>query len=181
LAYQRFRDANVHAADSRTSARPGPATAGEPVALVIFDLGGNRYGLPAASVQEVCQAVTISPLPRAPSAIEGVLDVRGTMVPVFDVRGRFGLAPRAAGPDDHIIIASAGERSVALRVDRALDLVRVAPDQIQAAEQFSSNLRHVVGVARLADGLVVIHDLAAFLSQAEADQLAAALRDAAPP
>jgi purine-binding chemotaxis protein CheW len=68
-----------------------------------------------------------------------------------------------------------------MRVDRALDLVRVASDQIQAAEQLSSNLRHVAGVARLADGLVVIHDLAAFLSRAEADQLAAAMRDAAPP
>lgn len=169
----------MHAADSRTSARTGPA--GETVAFVIFDLGGNRYGLPAVSVQEVCLAVTISPLPRAPSAVEGVLDVRGVMVPVFDVRGRFGLEPRAAGPDDHIIIASANSRSVAIRVDRALDLVHVARDQIQAAEQFSSNLRHVVGVARLVDGLVVIHDLAAFLSQAEAEQLAAAMRDAVPP
>jgi len=176
-----MRDANVHAADSRTSARTGTVTGGETVALVMFDLGGDRYGLPAASVQEVCQAVTISLLPRAPSAVEGVLDVRGAMVPVFDIRSRFGLEPRAAGPDDHIIIASAGARVVAVRVDRALDLVRVASDQIQAAEQFSSNLRHVVGVARLADGLVVIHDLASFLSQAEADQLAAAMGDAAPP
>jgi purine-binding chemotaxis protein CheW len=137
--------------------------------------------LPAASVQEVCQAVTISPLPQAPAVVEGVLDVRGTMVPVFDVRSRFGLEPRAAGPDDHLVIASAGGRSVAVRVDRALDLVRVASEQIQAAEQLGANLRHVVGVARLADGLVVIHDLAAFLSQAESDQLAAAMMDAAPP
>jgi purine-binding chemotaxis protein CheW len=176
-----LRDADVHAADSRTSGRTGSGAASETVALVIFDLGGARYGLPAAAVQEVCQAVTISPLPRAPSVIEGVIDVRGTMVPVFDVRGRFGLAPRAAGPDDHLIVARAGERPVAVRVDRALDLVRVAPDQIQAAEQLSSNLGHVAGVARLADGLVVIHDLAAFLSQAEADQLSAAMKDAAPP
>ena len=129
----------------------------------------------AASVHEVCQSATIAPLPWAPSAIEGILDVRGTLVPVFDVRSRLGLPPRAQALDDHLIVASAGERIAVIRVDRALDLVLVPAREIQAAGQLDVGLTHVAGVARLPDGLVVIHDLAAFLSPAESNQLAAAL------
>ena len=147
----------------------------KPVAVLTFELDGNRFGLLAASVHEVCQSATIAPLPRAPSSIEGILDVRGTLVPVFDVRSRLGIPPRAQALDDHLIIASAGERVAVIRVDRALDLVLVPAGEIQAAEQLDVRAPLVAGVARLPDGLVVIHDLAAFLSPAESDQLAAAL------
>lgn len=147
----------------------------KPVAVLTFELGGTRFGMLAASVREVYPSATIAPLPRAPSAVEGVLDVRGAMTPVFDLRSRLGIAPRVQGPDDHLIIADAGERLVVVRVDRALDLVHVQAQDIEPAGGLDAGLANVTGVARLPDGLVVIHDLARFLSSEESEQLAAAL------
>jgi purine-binding chemotaxis protein CheW len=149
--------------------------AARPVAILTFELGDIRLGMLAASVREVYPSATIVPLPQAPSSIEGVLDVRGTMAPVFDVRSRLGLPPRAQGPDDHLIIAYAGERLVVVRVDRALDLVQVPAGDIENGGQLDAGLRNIVGVARLPDGLVVIHDLTTFLSPVESAQLAATL------
>ena len=97
-----------------------------PVAKVlIFEIGGQRYGLPAADVRELVRAVAILPLPLESAFIEGVFDLRGTIVPVVDLRARLRLPFKAVEPSDHLIIieAGAGGRPLALRVDRALDLV----------------------------------------------------------
>ncbi len=143
--------------------------------MLTFELSGSRFGMLAASVREVCQSATIAALPHAPSSIEGFLDVRGTVAPVFDLRRRLGLAPRPQEPEDHLIVAHAGARLVVIRVDRAIDLVQVPADQLERPGQLDARLAHVAGVARLPDGLVVICDLTAFLSSAESAQLAAAL------
>lgn len=143
--------------------------------MVTFELNGTRFGMLAKAVREVYQSVTITPLPRAPASIEGFIDVRGTIAPVYDLRSRLGLVARPQGPDDHMIMAQADERLVVIRVDRAIDLVRVPADQLEAAALPDPRVAHVAGVARLPDGLVVICDLTAFLSPAESNQLAAAL------
>jgi purine-binding chemotaxis protein CheW len=137
-------------------------------------LNGTRFGIRADAVREVYQSVTITPLPGAPPSIEGLVDVRGTIAPVYDLRSRLGLPARPPGPDDHLIIAQADARLVVIRVDRAIDLVRVPADQLEPALP-DARPAHVAGVARLPDGLVVICDLTAFLSSAESTRLAAAL------
>lgn len=159
----------------RTTTTVSAAPDVQPVAVLTFELGGTRFGMLAASVREVHPSATIAPLPRAPSAVEGVLDVRGTMAPVFDLRSRLGIEPRVQGPDDHLVIADAGERLVVVRVDRAIDLVHVPARDLETAVGLDAGLKSVTAVARLPDGLIVIHDLAAFLSSKESEQLAAAL------
>jgi purine-binding chemotaxis protein CheW len=123
----------------------------------------------------VARAVAIEPLPGSPSIVEGVINVRGALVPVVDIRARFCLPPRALTPDQHLIIARTGPRLVALRVDRARDLIAVDQDAIEASDRVAPGLEHVVGVARLADGLLLIHDLESFLSLDEARQVDGAL------
>lgn len=142
--------------------------------MVMFELNGTRFGMRADAVREVYQSVAITALPGAPSSIEGFVDVRGTISPVYDLRSRLGLAARPHGPDDHMIIARADRRLVVIRVDRALDLAHVPADQLQAVVP-EPGAANVAGIARLPDGLVVICDLTAFLSPAESAQLAAAL------
>lgn len=145
--------------------------------MVTFELNGTRFGMLAEAVREVYQSVTITPLPRAPASIEGFVDVRGTIAPVYDLRSRLGLPARPQGPDDHMILAQADERLAVIRVDRAIDLVHVPAEQLNAAlpAPRTANVASVAGIARLPDGLAVICDLAGFLSSAESDQLAAAL------
>jgi len=145
--------------------------------VLVFDLGGVRYALPTSDVSELTRAVTIVPLPKAPPIVEGIINVHGRVVPVLDIRARFGLPPRPLSYTDHLIVARAGARVVAVRADRALDLVHVVEQQIEDARHIAPGADYVSGVAKLADGLVLIHDLRTFLQEVEALALDEALSD----
>jgi purine-binding chemotaxis protein CheW len=96
-------------------------------------------------------------------------------VPVLDLRARFRLPGRPVEPTDHFIVAWAGQRQVALRVDRALELVRVDPADSASAEAVLPGVEYVAQMVRCPAGLILIHDLNTFLTRAEAEALAAAL------
>lgn len=158
--------------------------------MLVVQVDAHRCGFPAEVVVELHRMVATVPLPGAAAPIDGVLDARGTPVPVLDLRTRLGLPRRAPRTTDHLVFVEVRHRLIALRVDRVIDLVelagvgeggRVALSDVAAAPS------HLVGVSRLdADGLLVIHDAAAFLSDPEVaaldDALAAlaASSDAAP-
>lgn len=150
----------------------------EMLRILVFELEHQRYGLPLGSVHEVVRAVAITRLPAAPAVVEGAIDLRGRVVPALDLRRRFGLPPREISPRDHLVIASTGGRLVALRVDRADWLVELEPDAVDEAADLGAGRDYVAGVARLPDGLVLIHDLETFLSEAEAATLDRALDEA---
>lgn len=160
------------------SASPGDARdlAQRPVPLLIFLLGPDRFALPTAHVREMTRAAAVARVPGAPSLVDGVLNLRGTIVPVLDVRQRFGLEPCPLEPDQHFIVAQAGPRLVALRVDRVTDLVEVDAAVIEAASRSTPAADYVAGIATLPDGVLVIADLARFLSLDEAEQLDTALK-----
>lgn len=123
--------------------------------------------------RQVLLAVRVTPLPGAPSVIEGVVDVSGTLVPVFHMSRRVGLGDRDIGIEDHFILVKAGEREALLHVDRVERI-----DEVENAEDpraLVSGVEQVSGVARLDDGLVLIHDLHTFLTATERDALEAAL------
>jgi purine-binding chemotaxis protein CheW len=153
------------------SADAGPRT----LEVLVFEVGGQTYGLPTVDVRELVRAVAITPLPNAPAVIEGVVNVRGRVLPVLDVRARFRLPPRSLDPSDHFIVASAGPRGVILRVDRASNLALVDEASVQPPQTLGPSATYVAGVAKLDGGLMLIHDLATFLSAAEAASLDEAL------
>lgn len=148
------------------------------MSILTFSVAGERYGVRAADVEEVLPAMSMARVPGVAPVIEGVVNLRGRAVPVLDMRARFGAARRPVEASDHLIVTRAGGRVVALRADRALELVAVREEDIVAASEVSLGALQVVGVAKLVDGLVIIHDPAAFLSQAEAARLDEALDEA---
>lgn len=143
--------------------------------LLIFVLGDREYAVRAGLVREVVRAVAISSLPTAPEVIEGVVNWRGQIVPVLDIRARFRLPARRLHPDQHFIVADAGARTVALRVDHAADLIEVSEEAIESAQRAAPGAGETEGIARLPDGLVVIHDLEGFLSLDEGERVDAAV------
>jgi purine-binding chemotaxis protein CheW len=143
-----------------------------PREVVVFEVAGRRHGLAVDDVQELLRAALPAPLPGAPAAVEGVLNLRGRAVPVVDVRRRFGLPSREIEPTDHLIVTRAAGRLIALRVDRAVDLLRLGPADVEPAADLALG-GGVAWVAKLADGLVLVHAPSAFLSPAEADAVAA--------
>jgi purine-binding chemotaxis protein CheW len=152
-------------------------TTDEVLQLLVFELAGARYGLELNCVREIVRAVFITPLPGAPDVVEGVISVRGEITPIYDFRARFGLPSRPLHPDDAIVLAWTGERRVGIRCERAEWLHEVPRSAIEDAPAVAVDSTRVTGVARLDDGLVLIHDLAAFLAQAESDALERLLQE----
>lgn len=145
------------------------------LSLLRVRLGDAVLALPAMAVREVVRAVAIAPLPGAPSIIEGAVNLRGALVPVIDVRGRLRLPPRPIDPDQFLVILQAGSRTVAVRVDEVEDLVDVDAMGIERTGTLSPALEGLAGLSARADGVLVIFDPAAFVSQAESQALDAAL------
>lgn len=145
------------------------------IAVVVFELNEHRYALPLADVREVLAVPAIVPLPKAPTIVEGVVNIRGVVVPVMDIRARFRLPAQPPHPADHLLVARAGARLVALRVDQVLGLELMDPHDTQDAAAITPRTEYLVGVARRRDGLVMLHDLGAFLADAEASDLDDAL------
>lgn len=143
--------------------------------LLLFTIDDVRYAIRADAVLEIVRAVAVAPLPGAPSVIEGIIDLRGTAVPVFDLRRRFGLPVREVDVADQFVIARASTRVAALHVDRVLDLADVDAGEITHAVEQLPAARHIDGVVTMTDGMALIHELDRFLSAAESESLESAL------
>lgn len=149
-----------------------------PVNLLILRVGGHRYGLPVEAVQELVRAVSITPLPDAPPAVEGVMSLRGAATPVFGLRRRFGLPERVLDPHDFFVVVRARRGLAALRADGEFDVATVDDAAIEAGTDLVPGAGAVAGVVTLGDGLLLIHDVERFLTQAEEARLDQALRAA---
>lgn len=147
-----------------------------PEQMLVFQLDEQHYALPLRHIREIHRAVTIAKLPAGPDMVEGIVNVRGELVPVMDLRRRIGLPSRELHPGEYLVRAFAGARTVALRVDDVLGVREVHPDEIQRGSELAPHAPYIAGVVRLADGVLMIHDLERFLTPAEQADLSEALR-----
>jgi len=146
--------------------------------LVVFTFAENRYALNLASVERIVHALEITPLPKAPEIVLGVINIAGRIVPVLDMRKRFRLPEREIQVTDHVVIATTARRRVALLVDSVVGVVESSTAQRIAAEQVLPRMPYVEGIVKLDDGMVLIHDLDAFLSLEEEKAIDAAISKA---
>ncbi len=143
---------------------------------VVFTLDEQRYALPLSVVERVVHAVEVTPLPKAPEIVLGVVNVRGRVIPVVNVRKRFRLPEREIELSDQFIIARAAKRPVALVVDTVAGIHEHLEREVIKAEDVLPAMEYVDGVAKLEDGLVLVHDLDKFLSLEEEEALDDSLR-----
>lgn len=142
--------------------------------FLVFCIAGQRYGLPIAQVVEIVRSVSITPLPKAPAIVEGIINLRGKPVPVFDFRARCRLPAKPLDTFDHFIVARAGSRLAVLRVDRAVELVQTAQTPM-AVDGVVPGAEYVRWIATFPEDLLLIHDLETFLSRNEVVELDEAL------
>lgn len=145
--------------------------------LVTFVLDRQRYALDLSSVEKVVHAVEVTPLPKAPDIISGVINMQGRVVPVFNIRKRFGLPEREITPDDRMIIANTSGRTVSLAVDQVEGIMDHSGRERILPGKILPEMEYVEGVVKLEDGMVFIHDLDRFLSLTEEKALDDALRE----
>ena len=147
--------------------------------LVAFILGEQQYALPLTSVQRVVRMVEVTPLPKAPAVVLGVIDLQGNIIPVMSMRKRFGMAEPETSLSDQLIVAQAGARSVALVVNSVTGVVERTAEEVTDAEKIVPGSQYVEGITRLESGILFIHDLDRFLSKKEEQQLDGLLARAA--
>lgn len=143
--------------------------------LVVIALDDRRYALPLARVLRSIRVVAITPLPGAPPIVLGIIDLAGAVLPVIDIRRRFGHAPRDVRLSDHLVVALAGRRAVALLVDETTGVAELPAGAVVPAGEILPGLGLVEGAMRLQDGLVLIHDLERLLSLEEDAEIDRAL------
>lgn len=148
--------------------------------IIVFTLDDQRYALPLRAVDRVVRMVEITPLPKAPDIVLGVINLQGQIIPVINMRRRFRLPEREIALADQLVVAHTARRPVALVADAVLDVIVCPAQSLIAAEDVIPNIEYVEGVIKLEDGLILIHDLDKFLSLEEEDSLAHALESSAP-
>lgn len=129
-----------------------------------FALDDVRYGLPTSRVLEVALRVLVTPLPGALPPVVGVIQWRGVLTGVVDLRARLGHSARGPRLDDHFIIAQTANVPVALIVDRVRGFFEVTDESLATPPSPSA---HISAVAALPDGLLLIEDLDAALTPTE--------------
>jgi purine-binding chemotaxis protein CheW len=139
--------------------------------VLMFEVEGQRHAVPATIVAEVLRAVAIAPLPRAPRVVAGIINVRGRLVPVLDLRRRFGAADRPVDPAERLLLLRGPQRLIGLRADQVLGLQMLPEGSLQAVERLVPGADQVAGVARLPDGVLLVYDLESLLNDAEARAL----------
>jgi purine-binding chemotaxis protein CheW len=145
---------------------------------LLFEVAEQRCAVALTSVIELTRACAVQPLPSAPAFVLGVLNLRGSVLPVLNLRRRFGFPDTELDPNDYFVFARVAERRVALRVDRLLGIETLPSIATAEAPNLPARIEYLSGVAAVADGVVLIYDLASFLSDSEADLLDRALAKA---
>ncbi len=147
----------------------------EPV--LVFEVADTRFGLRLDDVVEILPAALIRALPGAPAHVEGLVELRGDAIPVFDTRGIFGMEARPLMTTDHFVHCVAGGRPVLLWVDRVLRL-----DEDSRSHSDGDSLAEVSPivkeVVRALDGMVMIQDLERLLTESDSELLDRALASA---
>lgn len=143
---------------------------------VLLKVDGQTYALPQAAVDRVLRMVEVTPLPGAPEVIEGVINIQGEVVPIASIRRRLGLAPRAVGTADSLVVARAHTRRLAIIAESVLGVVERPADAVVSTGDIARGIQHIAGVLKTSDGLVLIHDLDRFFSPEEAQSLDLALK-----
>ncbi len=147
-----------------------------PEILILFELDGFFFGIDALNVERVVRAVEIAPVPGLPSGVIGVVHVRGKVLPVFDLRGRLGLAPRAVRASDHFIVLRSAGRQVAVVVDEVADVVPASMAGTISAPAVLPGLDSVEGWMKINGERIMIHDINKFLTTREMAELENALK-----
>ncbi len=149
----------------------------EPIRLMVFTLDGQLYALSISTIDRIVRAVDVLPMPKMPEIVLGVINYHGQIVPVINIRQRFRLPEREITPSDHFIVAHTTRRLVVLVVDAILNVIECPPEAVVPVEKIVPAAEYIKGIAKLSDGMVLIHDLDTFLSLDEEQTIHQAMGD----
>jgi purine-binding chemotaxis protein CheW len=134
---------------------------GEQIELLGFMLSDEQYALDILEVKEIVRLHAITPVPRSPDWLKGIVTLRGVIVPIFDLRSKLGLAQIDHGPETRIVVVYRGEELAGLIVDSITQVMRLPVEAIEPPPQTIAlvEAEYLRGVARFRDQLVILLNL----------------------
>ena len=144
--------------------------------LVVFELANEHYGVEISTVESIIKMQEITRIPHSPSFVEGITNLRGLVLPVIDLRKRFGLESREISRDSRIMVVALGSMKVGMIVDAVSEVLRVPSESIEPPPPMTTSLRanFITGIAKLDDLLVILLDMSKILTTDEQTELTTA-------
>lgn len=141
--------------------------------FVSFVVAGEEFGVNILTVQEIIRPIDITRVPHAPDFVEGVINLRGRILPVIDLRTRFGFPERAQDDDTRTVVVEIGNQTVGFMADSVREVLRVDVTAIEPAPELAVGIDagYLRGVAKLDERLLILLDLESLLSDEEAEAL----------
>lgn len=141
--------------------------------LVTFGVGNEEFAIPILSVQEINRMMQITRVPHAPEFVEGVINLRGKIIPVVDLRRRFGLTQIENAAETRIVVVEVSSRVIGFTVDRVSEVLRVPTSIVEPAPAMVSGVDsdYVEGVGKLEDRLLILLSLGRLFNMDELDAL----------
>jgi purine-binding chemotaxis protein CheW len=145
------------------------ARGGEERQLVVFQLGAELYGVEISRVHEIIRLQSVTRVPRAPAFVEGVINLRGKVIPVVDLRRRFGLPTAEHSRASRIVVVELGDQVGGIVVDGVSEVLRVNTATIEPPSPVVAGIdsEYLHGIAKLTDRLVILLDLDRILARDE--------------
>jgi len=143
--------------------------------LFVFIIEKKRYAIHLQWVERVIPAIAITPLPEGPDIVAGVINLRGQVIPVLNIRRKFRLPERALDPDDNIVIVKGSRWTIAFAVDAVEGVIERRQEEIIPVGNILPDMEYTEGVVKMNDGIVFLHDIDRALSFAEKGRLATAI------
>ncbi len=150
---------------------PAAATTDAPILHVLFKVDDTIYALPADVVLQMESYTGSTTVPGAPAFVAGIIQLRGRVVPVVDLRSRFGLPPKERTLETRVVVGEQHDRTVALVVDSAREVVRMLPSQLKPPPRLVDDgaKGFVKYVAQLGDRTVMVLDFAKVIGEEPLD------------
>jgi purine-binding chemotaxis protein CheW len=141
--------------------------------VVGFRIGRETFGLPISLVREIVRVPEITSVPNAPDYIEGVINLRGRIIPIVDLRKRFGEKVSEASKKNRIVVVELENRAIGLIVNSASEVLRIPPSEIEAPHNVfqEGEMNYITGVGKLRGRLVILLDLNRILQRGELRRL----------
>ncbi len=141
--------------------------------LVTFNISNEEFGVDILKVQEIIRTMEITKVPRAPEFVEGVINLRGKVIPIIDLRRRFGMDSRKHDSQTRIVVIELNNMIVGFVVDSVSEVLRIPADTVVPPPAIVSGVdsEYISGVGKLDDRLLILIDLEKLLSQDEHEQL----------
>src|SRR5919198_4274220 len=144
--------------------------------LVVFQLGAELYGVEIARVHEIIRLQAVTRVPRAPAFVEGVINLRGKVIPVVDLRRRFGLPMAEHTRSSRIVVLEIGDQVVGFIVDGVSEVLRVNTSTVEPPSPVVAGIdsEYLNGIAKVDEQLIILLDLDRVLAREERRALDAA-------